>query len=255
MNFFAVADTDVGISKATNQDSVCIKIAETQYGQIAMAIVCDGMGGLAKGELASATVIRAFADWFEDELPGQMSCFCWEYIREKWTHMIKRLNRVIGDYGRYYGLSLGTTVTAMLLFQDTYLIAHVGDSRVYELSKELHQLTEDHSVVGREVKRGTMTPEEAERDPRRNVLTQCVGASRAVVPEVIQGDLNPGVRYLLCSDGLRHEVREQEIFEEVRPEAARTAEEMKQNLRGLINLAMSRGEPDNISALLIDARA
>lgn len=255
MTFLATAETDVGTSKVTNQDSICIKVAETPHGQIAMAIICDGMGGLAKGELASATVVRAFEDWFVRELPDHMEYFRWDYISEEWTHIIKKLNRTIGDFGRYYGLSLGTTITAMLLFREKYLIAHVGDSRAYEVTDKLKQLTEDHSVVGREVKRGAMTSEEAEHDPRRNVLTQCVGASKAVVPEVIRGDLRAGVSYLLCSDGFRHEVREWEIAETVRPETARTAEEMKQGLRKLIDLAMSRGETDNISALLIDVRA
>lgn len=255
MIFFAAAETDVGIAKTTNQDSLCIKIAETPAGQIAMALVCDGMGGLEKGELASATVTRTFADWFEQELAAHMDDFHWEYVHEQWTHMIKSLNRTIADYGRYYGLSLGTTITAILLFENKYLIAHVGDSRAYEVTERLRQLTEDHSVVGREVKRGALTREEAERDPRRNVLTQCVGASRAVMPEVIQGALTPGAGYLLCSDGFRHEITELEIAEKIRPEALCTPAEMKQSLRELIDLAMARGEMDNISALLINVRA
>lgn len=67
MNYIGTAVTDIGISKKTNQDSVCVKIAESEkHGQVAMVVLCDGMGGLAKGELASATVIRAFSKWFDD---------------------------------------------------------------------------------------------------------------------------------------------------------------------------------------------
>lgn len=113
-------ETDVGIAKTTNQDSACITVAQTPYGQIAMAMICDGMGGLEKGELASATVIRAFLDWFCQELPDQMADFRWDAVQTAWTHQIKTLNRTISDYGKFYGFSLGTTVTAMLLFQDTY---------------------------------------------------------------------------------------------------------------------------------------
>ena len=174
MVFLDAVETDVGIAKTTNQDSACITVAQTPYGQIAMAMICDGMGGLEKGELASATVIRAFLDWFCQELPDQMADFRWDAGQTAWTHQIKTLNRMISDYGKFYGFSLGTTVTAMLLFQDTYMIAHVGDSRAYALQTNILQLTEDHSVVGREVRRGTMTAQQAERDPRRNVLLQWV---------------------------------------------------------------------------------
>lgn len=253
MVFLDAVETDVGIAKTTNQDSACITVAQTPYGQIAMAMICDGMGGLEKGELASATVIRAFLDWFFQELPDQMADFRWDAVQTAWTHQIKTLNRTISDYGKFYGFSLGTTVTAMLLFQDTYMIAHVGDSRAYALQTNILQLTEDHSVVGREVRRGTMTAQQAERDPRRNVLLQCVGASKTVSPQVLQGQIQAGTNYLLCSDGFRHVISPEELLEQLGPTAVCSPEQMRAGLRRLINLAMSRGEKDNISALLIRA--
>ena len=75
MYFVVAADTDVGTVKTTNQDSVCVKIAETPYGQTALAMICDGMGGLEKGELASATVINEFGNWFVNELPSYIDNF------------------------------------------------------------------------------------------------------------------------------------------------------------------------------------
>ena len=69
MQYIAIAETDIGISKETNQDSILIKHASTDVGEVVMAVVCDGMGGLAKGELASATVIRSFDRWFHEVLP------------------------------------------------------------------------------------------------------------------------------------------------------------------------------------------
>ena len=72
MRYMVTADTDVGIAKANNQDSVLIKHASTDIGEVLMAIVCDGMGGLAKGELASATVVKAFSKWFDEELPFEL---------------------------------------------------------------------------------------------------------------------------------------------------------------------------------------
>ena len=69
MGFLSVLHSDVGIKKNTNQDSVLIKVASTDYGEVMLAVVCDGMGGLAKGEVASAALIKAFSDWFEQEFP------------------------------------------------------------------------------------------------------------------------------------------------------------------------------------------
>lgn len=248
MKFSAAAETDVGTSKDTNQDSACVKIAETPKGQVAMAVICDGMGGLSKGELASATVIRAFNDWFLNSLPELMEDFSWERAKEEWQQLIKKLNRTIGDYGKFYELSLGTTVTALLLFDGRCLIAHVGDSRVYRINGGFSQLTDDHSIVGAEVRSGRLTPEAAERDPRRNVLTQCVGASRIVMPQLLLDEAEAGDSFLLCSDGFRHTLYPNEIYGKI---AVGGEEDMQQSLRELIDMAKYRGETDNISALLI----
>lgn len=255
MYFLAAAETDIGVEKATNQDSVCVKIAATDYGQLALAIVCDGMGGLEKGELASATVINEFISWFENEMPEYLNNFSWDVVGEKWTHMIKKLNRSIGDYGRSCGITLGTTVSAMLMFGDEMLIAHVGDSRIYEVTGRLTQLTIDHSVVGRDVQLGKLTEAEAELDPRRNVLLQCVGASKSVNPQIVKRKITNNANYLICSDGFRHVISPAEIFDAINPQNAGTDAEMSAALRKLIDTVMSRGEEDNISALLINARS
>ena len=73
MNYLFALHTDVGIKKKTNQDSLCVKEASTPNGNILMALVCDGMGGLEKGEVASATIIKAFSKWFQEELPYDLS--------------------------------------------------------------------------------------------------------------------------------------------------------------------------------------
>ena len=80
MHYLAIADTDIGNVKQTNQDSVLIKHGETEKGEILLAVICDGMGGLEKGELASATVIRTFSKWFDEELPHYIKRFEFENI-------------------------------------------------------------------------------------------------------------------------------------------------------------------------------
>ena len=91
MKFMAIADSDIGIVKDTNQDSLLIKHADTQRGEVLLAIVCDGMGGLTKGEVASATVIKAFSDWFDTELEYELENPDMRVIGGKWSLMLKDL--------------------------------------------------------------------------------------------------------------------------------------------------------------------
>lgn len=252
MRFLATADTDVGISKSTNQDSVLIKHASTNVGEVLMAIVCDGMGGLAKGELASATVIREFARWFDEDLVYELDNLDMEVIGGKWSLMLKYLNAKILKYGMAHDTSLGTTFSGILFAGGRYLIVHVGDTRVYQIGASLNQLTTDQTFVAREISRGTMTLEQAKTDKRRNLLLQCVGASRVVEPQIICGRLEKGV-YMLCSDGFRHEITEAEMYGALKTVDGLDKNAMHGLSKRLIDLVKSRKERDNISVVLIKA--
>ena len=252
MRYTATADTDVGISKSTNQDSVLIKHASTDVGEVLMAIVCDGMGGLAKGELASATVIRKFARWFDEDLPFELEKPDMQVIGGKWSLMIKDLNVKILEYGTTHGVSLGTTFSGILFVGNRYVIAHVGDTRVYQIGSSLNQLTTDQTFVAREISRGTMTKEQAKTDKRRNLLLQCVGASKTVEPQIICGAVERGA-YMLCSDGFRHEITDEEMYESLNPINFMNKNAMHSNARYLIEQVKSRNEKDNISVVLIKA--
>ena len=100
MHFIATADTDIGISKDTNQDSALIKHAKSDGKEILLAVICDGMGGLSKGELASATVVRAFAKWFDEELPYELNNVDLQVIGAKWSLLLKELNVQILEYSK-----------------------------------------------------------------------------------------------------------------------------------------------------------
>ena len=252
MRYTATADSDVGISKSTNQDSVLIKHASTDIGEVLMAIVCDGMGGLAKGELASATVIREFARWFDEDLPFELDNLDMQVIGGKWSLMLKDLNLKILEYGTEHGTSLGTTFSGILFVGNQYVIAHVGDTRVYQIGSSLNQLTTDQTFVAREISRGTMTAEQAKTDKRRNLLLQCVGASKTVEPQVICGTAEKGA-YMLCSDGFRHEITDAEMYESLNPINFMNKNAMHSNARYLIEQVKSRNEKDNISVVLIKA--
>lgn len=254
MRYLAAYKTDVGIKRISNQDSLCIKEAETEAGCIFFAAVCDGMGGLEQGEVASEQMTLALSAWFDQQLPVHLACTDpLAEIRYSWERLIQRLNQELTVYGKQRRIAIGTTVTALLLLPEgSYLIGHVGDTRVYRVSDGgMVMLTEDQTVVAREVQQGKLTAQEAEADPRRNVLLQCVGASRVVEPAFYTGRVQPGESYLICSDGFRHVLSPQEMEEALQPSRCTEEGQMEQTLAGLIALAMERQEADNITAILI----
>lgn len=252
MNYIATAYSDVGIKKATNQDSLSLQMADTEYGRVTLAVLCDGMGGLAKGELASATLIRRFSDWFASEFPQMLyQSFDEQQVKNAWENMIFDVNRKLSDYSSLNHLTMGTTIVALLVVDNRYFIISVGDSRVYLLDDNIYQLTKDQTFVQREIDMGRMTPEQAQFDSRRNVLLQCVGASQNIEPYFYSGTVNPNSLFLLCSDGFRHVITPAEIYNALNPSNMYSEEVMYENARYLVELNKNRQEEDNISVVLV----
>ena len=166
MDFLISATTDVGLVKETNQDSLSVKTIHTPRGKMAFAVLCDGMGGLSKGEVASASLVRAFDQWVLSRLPdlsrGPMED---RVVRVQWEEIIEEQNRKIGQYGTDHGVRMGTTAAVLLLTQTRYYILNVGDCRVYEIGSQIRQLTHDQTLVAQEVAKGILT-EEAARTER-----------------------------------------------------------------------------------------
>lgn len=258
IHYLAAAQTDIGLVKQVNQDSLTVKVVDTELGEAALAVICDGMGGLTKGELASAIVVRAFERWFWEELPHKLKALNAEVVHGDWEQLIVACNQKIKEQGSQ---NMGTTLTAMLFFAGRYYMIHVGDGRAYELTDEVFLLTQDQTFVAREVALGRMTKEQARTDSRRNVLLQCIGVKDKVEPEFITGKLVAGACYLLCSDGFRHELSRQEMLEVVEEQVWELLKRQKQDeemlsgmneaLDELIGRNKERGERDNISAILI----
>lgn len=252
MNFIISANTDVGISKDTNQDSLVAMVVNTPQGRMAFSVLCDGMGGLDKGEVASASVIKAFRNWVMNDLPNLCGAPLEDaVIRSQWEAIINQQNNAIKAYGAKQGVRLGTTAVVMLLTQSRYFILNVGDSRAYELTTEIRQITNDQTFVAREIAMGHMTPEEAATDSRRNVLLQCVGASDDVYPDMFFGNVQQNAVYMLCSDGFRHEITAEEIYESLQPGVLFDDYTMQQHTISLIELNKQRRERDNISVALV----
>ena len=254
MNYLTAVHTDAGIRKSTNQDSALIETEATDYGQILLGVVCDGMGGLAKGEVASAMLAKAFSRWFHQEFPRLLySGLEVNALRESWTNLILEQNQKISNYGLECNVSLGTTLAALLLVDNIYYIINVGDSRVYYTKDGFHQMTLDQTYVQREMDLGRMTQEEAKTHPRRNVLLQCVGASSVIEPDFYVGEYQRDSLFMMCSDGFRHVITPEEFHEKMKPELMVTEEKMKETAVYFTELNKGRGEDDNISVVLIRA--
>lgn len=261
-HYTVAAQTDAGTVKTVNQDSLTVKVANTNYGEAAFAVLCDGMGGLEQGEVASAAVVRAYEQWFLREFPHFLARgFSEKALEQVWYQLANECNQKIKDCGKERRTAMGTTLTAVLLLDGRYYISHIGDCRVYVMGDGMEQLTIDQTYVAREVALGHMTPEQAESDARRNVLLQCIGTVNSVEPDFLQGDLYADDSFLVCSDGFRHSLTDREVydychaaFEDMDWRVEKRLDNshiMNGQLRYLIDVNKERGERDNISAILV----
>ena len=253
MNFMISSYTDVGLRKKTNQDSLLIEVADSNNGKIAFGVVCDGMGGFAKGELASATLIKGFKEWFDNRFTDLVAeGFSEAGLRRDWTQIIQTQNDLIQNYGRKNGIRLGTTLSGVLIYNNKYFIVNVGDSRIYQILPDaLRQITKDHTFIQREIDAGRMTKEEALVSNQRSVLLQCVGASEDIYPDFFSGPISGNEIFLLCCDGFVHVITEEEILQYLNPNLLVSEEAMTDYSKYLVELNKYRNELDNITVGLI----
>ena len=230
------AATDVGLVRETNQDAV--------FADDSLAIVADGMGGHAAGEVASAMTVEAVYNGFlrRPTIEGLLGA-------------VETANRdVLADAkANPDRFGMGTTVIAVGLTQDsagvtTPTMLHVGDSRAYQLRDgALRQLSADHSVAEEWVRMGRLTPEEALTHPRRHQLTRAIGVDDNIEIDVMTLHVQSGDRILLCSDGLSNELEPDHLAQ-----LAGATGSLDDAVTNLINAARVAGGRDNISAVLLE---
>ena len=258
MTFKTDAYTDIGIKKKVNQDAILIKQAKANnVGKVCFACLCDGMGGLSCGEVASSSFVARMDNWFTQEFPAVISqenvtevlsgsnanLNYWKQIKIQWNQIVQEMNLKMAQYGRERDIKLGTTVVMILLVNGQYLIMSVGDSRAYFFDNQnLRQITHDHSYVQQQIDAGNMTEEEAENSSQKSLLLQCIGASPVVTPDFYKGEYSSGSNYLLCSDGFWRKLEKEEII---------SLHTKHRTLKQLVETVKGRGETDNISGLLI----
>lgn len=254
MRYIESYHTDIGTRRKSNQDSLALLKARTQDGEILLAVMCDGMGGHAKGELASKTAVMAFRQWFYERLPLCLKAgIDASLIHEEFTVLGKQINRALVDYGAKNASELGTTLTAFLFYKDSFFAGHVGDSRGYEISDNVYQITRDHSLVAQGLSQGMLTYEEARLDPRKNILLETVGVTEELNMDFIFGTVKPLTAYCLCSDGFWHHLSEAELKSYLSAPSPAAPEEFSLRLHFLTEMVKGRGETDNISSILVMA--
>lgn len=254
MEFLIGAYTDKGVGKNQNQDSFCIRRAALpEGGEAVLAVLCDGMGGGEKGELASKFCIQRFGKWFDENLLLIPSLCDGDFnqLLAIWGKLIKEIHRDLCDYGRKNKMKLGTTLALFFAFQDRYFTMHIGDSRVYFRGDKLIQLTTDHSLVAREVSLGHLTLEQTRNHPQRNILLQCLGMGGEISPSITFGVIEGNSIYLLCSDGFIHTLTAKELEEKLIISTIQDKASSLQMLSSMIRHCRASGEQDDISAILM----
>ena len=229
------AISHIGRVRQVNEDSV-LSLPERK-----LWVVSDGMGGHAAGDFASQTVVESIVTAPENGDPGERMRSIRRALHDAHTRIRK--------YSQDGGLgTVGATVVALLLSDAHFMAFWVGDSRLYRLrDRQIEMLTHDHSVVGALVDAGELTWDEAEHHPQSNAITRAVGVGEALEIDKRRGELRPGDRFLLCTDGLNKYMSFDELQAELNAAPIETVSQR------LVQIAFDRGGADNVSVIVVDA--
>lgn len=238
----AAGATDVGRVRQGNEDSFLVDAERGVF------LVADGMGGHAAGEIASAVATRVVGGTLQEGIDrGLQADALVERMVESFRLADDAIEQHVAQNPSTKGM--GTTVTVCVLCTDgTYRMGHIGDSRAYLMRDgKLSQVTTDHTWVQREVDEGRLTPSGARRHRLSHILTRALGATPSDVPDVLSGQLVPGDRLLLCTDGLTGMLGDRLIAGVLRLEIR-----LEDRVAELIRMANERGGRDNITAVLLE---
>ncbi|MBX9101511.1 Stp1/IreP family PP2C-type Ser/Thr phosphatase [Streptococcus anginosus] len=232
--------TDVGQKRTNNQDYANQFVNRAG---MTMILLADGMGGHRAGNIASEMAVTDLgAAWVDTQIDSING------VREWFAEYLETENQKVHQFGQdeeYKGM--GTTLEALAVIGNQAIYAHVGDSRIGLVRGDSYrQLTSDHSLVNELLKAGQITPEEAERHPQRNIITQSIGQRSEVQPDVGMISLEDDDYIVLNSDGLSNMISESEIYDIVTSDIT-----LSEKAETLIRFANNAGGLDNITVALI----
>lgn len=235
LRLVSTATTHPGLVRRVNEDRHC------ERPQDGLWVVADGMGGHAHGDWAAHAVVQALEGV---ELPADFDAAV-----QTVADGVHSANRRIWAEAQRREQQMGSTVVALLIRDDRFAALWVGDSRAYLLRDAmLVPLTRDHSQVQEMVDRGLIAPEDAAHHPRGHVLARAIGVGARIAVDVVADSVEPGDRFLLCSDGLSGPV----VDEELRESLSRSSP--SEAVEALLAQALARGAPDNVTAIVVAAQ-
>lgn len=230
--------TNIGTTREINQDAIIFINQKKQKGNFALGAICDGIGGLEHGEVASGIVCDGLAKWYEDvkewidiKKVDETIIYC--HLKDT----IEVLNQKVLDYYKANGVRTGTTMSLIMILRQKFYIIQVGDSRIYRYRKHLQQLTEDETIVDYSGERC------------KKYLANFMGKAEVLKFSSVTGKIRAGDHFLFCSDGLYHRLLESD-FDKKQLYYAST-EELHHFCHDLVENMKERGETDNLSAGLI----
>jgi len=236
MRYALISDT--GLERTNNEDSA---IADLELG---LFIVADGMGGHAAGEVASRVAVDAIVAALRARPRPARARDEAEILLQAVHDANAAVVREAAERGTF---GMGTTLSTVLLRKRTAVIANVGDSRVYLISRKgLAQLTTDHTLVMQMVEQGLLTLEASRSHAEKHVLTMAIGTPGVLEPQLLHAKVPAGGRLLLCSDGLHDLLPAEEI------EALAKIDDLDEAARALVARANARGGLDNVTVLLVE---
>lgn len=237
------AVTDVGCKRTNNEDSFGYDLEARIY------VVCDGMGGMAAGEVASTTAVEKLIEAFQRGGTAGGAVVAGS-LEERLHEAIVESNRAVRELatGSDQLRGMGTTLVAACFDGERIVIGNVGDSRAYFLRNgECVQITHDHSLLAEQVRSGAMTEEDAAASPLQSVITRAVGTADTVEPDFFAAELELGDVVLLNTDGLARYVDAPEIAQLVGD-----ANGLEDACHALVDKAKERGAADNVTCLLLE---
>ncbi len=209
MRYFGI--TDIGKARKENQDKIYLP---DENSILKYFIIADGMGGVNGGAVASKIAVESIKEYIDEALEDIE--FTPENISELINQAILTANEAILERtkveNKYKGM--GTTIIIAMIFRNRVYIGHVGDSRIYRIRKNIiRQLTKDHSYVQALYREGTITKEEAENHPQKNILLKVVGCEEELEPDILVKGFIKDDLLLLCTDGLTNMVDSEDIYD------------------------------------------
>jgi protein phosphatase len=229
--------TDVGCKRTNNEDHYGYDLATQLF------VVCDGMGGMAAGEVASHTAVTTLLRTFGESASSSAS------IEERLYHSIALANQEVCSLSRANEemRGMGTTLVTACFDGRKIVIGNVGDSRAYFLRDGgCVQITLDHSYLAEQVRNGVMTEDDAGASPLQSLITRAIGTSDTVEPDLFSAALEPGDVVLLTTDGLTRYADAEAIGQLVLSQS-----DLQQACQSLIDTAKDQGAVDNVTCLLL----